>query len=180
MTASLNAQTLVLDPSYRPCGVVSWQDAVTMLWTDKVDVVAEYEHTIRSASLEMGTPAVIRLKRGFKRDVKPVKFSRVNIYARDEYRCQYCGEKRPTDELTYDHVLPRSRGGKTTWTNIVTCCHDCNARKSNRTPIEAGMRLRKEPVQPKAAPEVMLEFSRRNIPDAWRDYLYWTGELDSE
>lgn len=177
MTANLDTRTLVLDQAYRPCGVVSWMDAVTAVFNDKADVLEEYEHVIHSPTMT-NKPAVIRLRRAFKREVKPVKFSRVNVYARDEYRCQYCGERKPTDELTYDHVLPRSRGGKTTWTNIVTCCHDCNREKKNRTPEEAGMRLLKKPVQPKAAPEIMLEFSRRSIPDAWRDYVYWTIELD--
>ena len=178
MTAMFD-RTLLLDPSYRPIDVVSWEDAITMLWTEKADVLEEYEHVIHSPT---GTnkPAVIRLRRAFKREVKPVKFSRVNIYARDGYRCQYCGESCASEELTYDHVLPRSRGGKTDWTNIVSCCDDCNAMKKNRTPAEAGMRLLKKPVQPVAMPEILFEVSRRNIPDAWRDYVYWMGDLDEE
>lgn len=176
---NLDTRTLVLDQSYRPCGVVDWTDAVTMIFTSKVDVLSEYEHVIHAPS---GTqrPAVIRLKRAFHREVKPVKFSRVNVYARDGYACMYCGLKKPTDELTYDHVVPRSRGGKTVWTNIVTCCSICNANKKNRTPEEAGMRLLKKPVQPRAQPEVMLEFSNRSIPDAWRDFVYWTQELECD
>lgn len=178
MTANFDA-TLVLDRGHQPVNVVSWEEAITMLFTDKADVLEEYEHVIHSPS---GTqkPAVIRLRRSFKREVKPVKFSRVNVYARDEYRCQYCGERKATEDLTYDHVLPRSRGGRTEWSNIVTCCHDCNREKKNRTPAEAGMPLLSKPVQPKATPDLQLEFSRRSIPDAWRDYVYWTSELDDE
>ncbi|MGN6103643.1 MAG: HNH endonuclease [Kofleriaceae bacterium] len=173
-----DAQTLVLDQSYRPVGVVHWTDAITMLFTNKVEVVAEYDGFVRSALLVIKMPAVVRLLRAFRRHKKPVKFSRVNIYGRDDYRCQYCGERRKLGELTYDHVVPRSRGGKTEWTNIVTACGDCNGRKANRTPEQAGMRLLKKPVQPTQTPAVVLEISRANVPDAWRDYLYWTGELE--
>src|SRR3989442_672074 len=77
-----------------------------------------------------------------RRYAKPWKFPCVNIYARDGYRCQYCGAKCGIDQLTYDHVIPRSRGGRTTWDNIVSCCYTCNANKANRTPAEARMTLR--------------------------------------
>jgi 5-methylcytosine-specific restriction endonuclease McrA len=108
-----------------------------------------------------------------------VRFSRVNIYARDQYRCQYCGQRRPLEELTYDHVVPRSQGGRTCWTNIVTACHDCNMAKGGRTPQQAGMRLRNQPEQPTWLPAVVIRLSSRSVPDTWREYLYWTGELET-
>lgn len=173
------SQTLVLDPGYRPIAVVHWTDAITMLFTNKVEVVAEYDGFVRSTLLVIKMPAVVRLLRSFKRHKKPVKFSRVNIYGRDNYQCQYCGIKQGLGELTYDHVVPRSQGGKTEWTNIVTACAPCNGKKGGRTPAQARMKLRKQPVQPTQTPSVVLEVSRTNVPDAWRDYLYWTGELDA-
>jgi len=171
-------QTLVLDQSYRPLEIVHWTRAVTLFFQGKCEIVSEYDGFIRSTSLVIKMPAVVRLLRMFRRHKKPVKFSRVNIYGRDDYRCLYCGERKRMQELTYDHVVPRSQGGKTTWTNIATACEDCNSKKANRTPAQAGMRLRKQPVQPVDLPAIVIELSRESVPDAWRDFLYWTGELD--
>lgn len=173
-----DAQTLVLDQGYQPVGVVHWTAAITMLFTDKAEVVSEYDGFVRSQLLVIKIPAVVRLLRAFRRRKKPVKFSRVNVLGRDDYRCQYCGDRKKMAELTYDHVVPRSRGGKTEWTNIVSCCVTCNARKANRTPEQAGMKLLKKPVQPTQTPALVLEISRRNVPDAWRDFLYWTGSIE--
>lgn len=173
-------QTLVLSQGYEPVEIVSWQRAITLLFLGKVEVVEEYNRNIKTTSLVIKIPAVVRLLRAFRRHRKPVKFSRVNIYGRDDYRCQYCGDARTINELTYDHVVPRSRGGKTNWLNIVTCCQDCNRRKANRTPGEAGMKLLKQPAQPTAMPTLVVTVNRESVPDAWRDYLYWTGELDHD
>lgn len=176
----MNANTLVVDQGYAPVKVVTWQRAIQLLFLGKVEVIEEYDGFVRSTLLVMKIPAVVRLLKGFRRPKKPVKFSRVNIYGRDDYRCQYCGDKCEMAELTYDHVLPRAQGGKTEWTNIVSACADCNSKKANRTPEQARMRLLKKPVQPVSAPVMMVEISRQNVPDAWRDYLYWTGALDEE
>lgn len=176
----MNAQTLMLDQGYAPVGVIPWQRAIQMLSLGKCEVVEEYDHEIRSQFLVIKIPAVVRLLRVFRKRKKPVKFSRVNIYGRDDYRCQYCGKKFSMSELTYDHVVPRSQGGKTTWTNIVSACDRCNAKKRDQTPEQAGMKLLKKPVQPVDVPSIVIEVSRRSVPDAWRDYLYWTGSLDEE
>lgn len=173
-------QTLMLDRGGAPLKVISWQRAIQLLTLGKVEVVEEYSNEVRSRYLVIKIPAVVRLLKAFRRRIAPVKFSRVNIYARDHYRCQYCGEKHQLEDLTYDHVLPRSRGGRTTWTNIVTCCAPCNRRKANRTPAESGMRLKREPVQPQVAPAILVAISTTSVPDAWRDYLYWTGALDED
>jgi 5-methylcytosine-specific restriction endonuclease McrA len=173
-------QTLMLSQSYEPVKVIPWQRAIQLLTLGKVEVVEEYDREVRSTYLVIKIPAVVRLLRAFRRHRKPVKFSRVNIYGRDDYACQYCGAKRPIDDLTYDHVLPRSRGGRTTWSNIVTCCSRCNLKKADRTPAEAGMVLRREPKQPVDLPAVVIEVSKKSVPDAWRDYLYWTGSLDED
>jgi len=174
---STQAQTLLLAQTYEPIKLISWRRALTLLTLGKVEVLEEYDRDVRTVSLVIKVPAVVRLLRTFRRHQKPVKFSRVNIYARDSYRCQYCGKRTSISELTYDHVVPRAQGGRTTWTNIVTCCYDCNRRKGNRTPEQAGMRLRSRPVQPRWVPSVAIRLSTRSVPEAWRDYLYWTGTL---
>ena len=173
-------RTLVLSPGYEPVKIVSWQRAITLLFLGKVEVIEEYDRDIKSTSLVIKIPAVVRLLAAIRRHKQPVKFSRVNIYGRDRYTCQFCGDKKPIAELTYDHVVPRSQGGKTTWTNIVTACEACNRKKANRTPAQAGMRLLAQPVQPKALPALVITVSKESVPDAWRDYLYWTGELDHD
>lgn len=178
--APAHTATLLLSQSYEPIKIISWQRAITLLFLGKVEVVEEYAHDVRSVTVVIKIPAVVRLLRAFRRHHKPVKFSRVNIYARDGYTCQYCGVRLSVSELTYDHVVPRSQGGATDWTNIVTCCHECNRVKGGRTPRQAGMQLRALPVQPNWVPAVTIRVSLRSVPDAWRDYLYWTGELDRE
>lgn len=172
-------QTLVLNQGYQPVDIVPWHDAITALFLGKVEVIEEYDREVRSTYLVIKVPAVVRLLKKIRHRSKPVKFSRVNIYGRDDYRCQYCGVRQAMHELTYDHVVPRSRGGKTNWENIVTACSPCNEKKANRTPEQAGMRLKKRPVQPVDVPTVLIQVSRESAPAAWRDYLYWTGELDS-
>jgi len=174
-----STRTLLLNQGYEPIKIISWQRAMTLLTLDKVEVVEEYDTQIRASSMIVQVPAVVRLRRAFRRHAKPVKFSRVNIYARDAHRCQYCGAKCTLGELTYDHVIPRSHGGRTWWDNIVSACYTCNARKANRTPGEAGMKLLAAPTRPTWMPAVQIRISARSIPDAWRDYVYWTGEIDN-
>lgn len=173
-------QTLVLSQGFEPVKIVSWQRALTLFFLGKVEVIEEYDRDVKTTSLAIKIPAVVRLLRAFRRHPKPVKFSRINIYGRDKYTCQYCGVKKSIGDLTYDHVVPRSRGGRTMWTNIATCCQLCNRKKANRTPEEAGMRLLKAPAQPTATPVLVVAMSRTSAPDAWRDYMYWTSELDQD
>jgi 5-methylcytosine-specific restriction endonuclease McrA len=173
-------RTLVLSQGFEPVRIVPWQRAITLLFLGKVELIEEYDRDIKTTSIAMKVPAVVRLLGAFRRHKKPVKFSRINIYGRDNYSCQYCGVKKRLFELTYDHVVPRTLGGKTTWTNIVSCCSDCNRKKGGRTPDQAGMKLLKAPIQPAATPVLVLAVSRESVPDAWRDYLYWTGELDAD
>jgi len=175
-----DTRTLVLSQSYEPVKVISWRRALTLLTLGKVEVLEEYDWSIRTVTVVVKAPAVVRLLRTFRRRRQVVKFSRVNIYARDKYACQYCHEKKPIAELTYDHVVPRRLGGRTEWTNIVTACQDCNLRKGARTPAQAHMPLRTAPVRPDWVPAVAITVSLHSAPDAWRDYLYWTGELTDE
>ena len=107
------ARTLVLDLGYQPLRIVSWQRAVTMLFEGKVEVVEEYDEDIRSVSVTIKMPAVVRLLRALRGRKKAVKFSRINVMTRDRFRCQYCGLQLPMSRLNYDHVVPRSQNSKT-------------------------------------------------------------------
>jgi 5-methylcytosine-specific restriction endonuclease McrA len=170
-------QVLLLSISYEPIKVIDWKRAITLVFLGKVEVIEEYGDDIHSVSFTIKLPSVVRLLNSVKRNIKPVKFSRQNIYARDKYKCQYCGEKFPPEDLTYDHVLPKSRGGRTEWANIVTCCIGCNRKKGGRTPGEASMKLLKKPVMPSWVPAIRIVIGFRQVPQTWREYLYWNVEL---
>jgi 5-methylcytosine-specific restriction endonuclease McrA len=180
-------ETLVLSMGYEPVARVPWQRAVTLLFMGKVEVVEEYaDKEVRAVTFTLKMPAVVRFLRALRGKKSAVKFSRQNVYARDAGRCQYCAKRVGRSEATYDHVVPRSHGGKTTWENIVIACVECNQKKGGRTPVQASMRLRSVPVRPKKLPEA-LTFTvcfREGMPDAWRSWLrdmtYWNGELESE
>lgn len=171
--------TLLLDQSYQAVAAISWQRAVTLLTLGKVEVIEEYEdHELRSRTWVIKMPAVVRLVNRFRRSKQKVKFSRTNILARDGWKCQYCKCKLTTDTVTYDHVVPKSRGGKTCWENIVSSCSPCNCKKANKTPQEAKMKLRKQPVMPKWVPVFSIS-TKGSIPDQWASYLYWMSELEN-
>jgi len=167
----MTAQTLLLTPWMIPHKIISWQTAVTMSFLGKVDVIEEYDEDIRSPTLAIKTPAVVRLRRPISGMKRGVKFSRINVFARDDFRCQYCGAKRAVHGLNYDHVVPRVQGGKTVWENIVTSCYECNSRKRGRTPEQAGMKLLRAPVKPKALPmTTVIPRHQGSIPEAWSPY----------
>jgi 5-methylcytosine-specific restriction endonuclease McrA len=167
-------QTLVLNATYEPLRVVSWQKAVTLLFQDKVEVVAQYEREIRGVTVRLRLPAVLRLLRHarMRRPYAHVPFSRTNVYARDGHRCQYCGRPFSPTDLTFDHVMPVARGGHKGWDNIVTCCIPCNRHKGDRTPEEAGLRLMRRPYRPNAPPLLAREGSLPSAPESWRDFLF--------
>lgn len=170
-------RVLLLNITYEPLKVIDWKKAVTLLCLGKVEVLEEYNREIRSVSFTLKLPSVVRLLQMIKRPKSPVRFSRQNIYARDRYQCQYCGCKYPSEDLTYDHVIPKSRGGRTQWENIVTCCVECNRKKGGRTPHEASMRLVREPCRPSWVPAIRITIGFKQIPENWRDYLYWNVEI---
>lgn len=164
-------RVLVLCPSYVPHKVISWERAIIMYFLGKVDVVESYDEELRSPSLTMQMPAVVRLKRQPQAARRSIKFSRVNVFTRDNFRCQYCGSRKRAQELNYDHVVPRHRGGRTTWENIVSSCYPCNSRKANRTPEQAGMRLLRAPYTPKALPFTLPRFDPRDLPPVWAQWV---------
>ncbi len=171
-------QVLLLNATFEPLKVIDWKRAIRLLTLGKVEVLKEYDRQIRSVSFAVKLPSVLRLLRFVRYRKKEVKFSRVNIYARDGFRCQYCGKKSESQDLTFDHVVPKRHGGRTEWTNIVTSCYRCNRRKGGNTLKGAGLRLIKRPVKPDWVPFIMITIGVRSVPDSWRDYLYWTVELE--
>lgn len=173
-------RTLVLDQGYQPHRVVSWQRAVTMLFAGKVEVLEAYDEEVRSPSISLGMPAVVRLLRALRARRHRIRFSRMNVALRDDFRCQYCSTKLPLRELTFDHVVPRTRGGKTTWENVVMACRPCNGRKGARTPVDAGMTLRKPPLRPRYLPAATFQVQLGgDVPDAWTQWVsYWNASPD--
>ncbi len=178
-------ETLVLNATYEPVGRVSWQRAITLLFSGKVEVVEEYEdHKVRSVTFEIKVPAVVRFLRVLKRRKPVIRFSRENVYARDNGKCQYCTKPVSRAEATYDHVVPKAQGGKTCWENIVISCVSCNQAKGGRTPDQARMKLHVVPVRPtKLSHAIRLTFTwEKGMPASWKNWLrdltYWHGELE--
>jgi 5-methylcytosine-specific restriction endonuclease McrA len=163
-------KTLLLTPWMTPHNIVSWQTAITLHFLGKVEILEEYDEEIRSPSLILRAPAVARLKTPVGSIKRGVKFSRVNVFTRDNFRCQYCGERKTMRELNYDHVIPRMQGGRTVWDNIVTSCYSCNDRKAGRTPEQAGMRLLRAPYRPKTLPISYLPIDIKSVPMEWAGY----------
>jgi 5-methylcytosine-specific restriction endonuclease McrA len=163
--------------SYYPLSLWSWQDAIKAAYLDRVTIVAEYDHTVRSQREEIRIPSVIVLK-DFVQPQKRVAFTRFNLFLRDEFCCQYCGAK---GDLTFDHVIPRAHGGITSWENVVAACSPCNLRKGSRSLRDCGLQLNRKPRQP--APEEMHSHGRRFPPnhlhESWLDFLYWDAELEA-
>lgn len=167
----MKKQTLVLNASYEVMKIVSWKKAVTWYFLDKVDIIEEYSENIRTPSIEMKIPAVVKYKKLIKPKYRSLKFSRPNIYARDNYTCQYC-TRYCKAKITLDHVIPKSRGGPSSWINCVACCVECNVKKADKTPKEAGMRLIQEPRQPNPMEAFALSVRSKviKIPDVWKNY----------
>jgi 5-methylcytosine-specific restriction endonuclease McrA len=162
------SHVLVLNASYEPLNVTSVRRAHVLVYKGKAEVIEKLGKPLRSAASEHVWPHVIRLL-SYVRVPKSVqrKISRRALFARDRWRCQYCGTE--SGKLTLDHVVPRSRGGESIWENVVTSCAPCNLRKGNRTIEEAGMRLHAIPRMP--APTLFVTLSAPRIPDGWNRYL---------
>lgn len=164
-------RTLLLNSWGLPHAILSWEDAICLVYQEKVVVMEEYDQTISSPTVTYYIPAVIQLKTAVPTMKKGVKFSPMNIHTRDGFRCQYCGERKLLKELNLDHVVPRKQGGKTCWENIVTSCIPCNSRKGCRTPEQAGMRLLRKPARPHSLPLHAVYVDSNRIPEIWTSYL---------
>jgi 5-methylcytosine-specific restriction endonuclease McrA len=173
LPATLPSTTLLLNSTYEPLQVISWQRAVTMLWLGKVEVVRTYKGVLRAVSWTIRQPAVVRLVNFVRRHRVRIGFSRRNVFVRDGFTCQYCGVRLPVGELTCDHVTPRSVGGESNWDNLVAACGPCNYRKGNRTPEQARMHLRRKPSRPDALSPARIGVGASNAPEQWREFLAW-------
>ena len=205
MTAWLdNSPALVLNADYRPLSYYPlslwpWREVVKGVFLERVDIVAEYEHSSTRATCRRSRqrdgcarkpprrrgawrlPSVISLKAYVPKARRPA-FTRFNVFLRDSFSCQYCGVHQRSENLTFDHVVPRSRGGGTNWSNVVTACASCNLRKGNRTAVQSRMHPRNPPRMPTTfeLQRVGRQFPPNYLHESWRDYLYWDTELQSE
>lgn len=165
------SRVLMLNSSYMPLALIDWMRAICLIVQEKAESVVEGDATVSSPSTSMNIPAIIRLNTSVYPTKRRVRLSRKNVLLRDGHTCQYCKQAFSKHMMNLDHVMPRSRGGQTRWTNIVASCIDCNTRKGNRTPEEAGMKLLREPVPPNWTLAQEIAHSIQDIPEAWEPYL---------
>ena len=196
ISALLRRPTLILNRNWQPVNVATVARALVMLWNETVRVVDPIDYQlyswsdwsrlvpeddepfIQAVSLRLRVPEVVTLNEYDRLPAKSVSFSRRNVFKRDRYTCQYCGVQPGSGELTIDHILPRSHGGESTWENCVLACLQCNKRKADRTPGQAGMRLRNEPGRPRWKPL----YAPQNVRiESWTKFIseaYWNVELE--
>lgn len=174
-------RVLLLNAGYEPLRILSWQRAFVLVFQGKVEILEEYKASVRTVSRQFNIPAVIRMRRwiNLKRQAPVIRFSRANLYERDEYRCQYCYKRFPERELTLDHVLPVVRGGKKTWENIVSACIRCNQKKGDRTPEEAGLKMLRRPQMPRWLPGTFGSVRTKAAPELWFPYLAMAVSQDT-
>lgn len=184
-----NSKCLVLNADYTPLGIISWKKA--LVWSVKYDSSHKFsiqiidfyknDYIVGTNNKKYPIPAVAKTEKYFRINNYRIKFSRKNLFIRDNYSCQYCGLQKDVSQLTYDHVIPKSLwnhniGSPTSWTNIVTACSDCNRKKRNRTPKQANMPLKNLPVIPQKSTKYLpvthhLSKIRSDIPEEWVLYL---------
>jgi len=180
-TSPESCPALVLNADYRPLSYYplslwSWQEAVKAVFLDRVNILSHYDTIVHSPSIDFRLPSVVSLK-SYVKPARYPAFTRFNVFLRDRFACQYCGRR---GDLTFDHLVPRSRGGRTTWTNVVTACSSCNLKKGGKLPEEANMFPAQHPVCPTV---YELHQNGRHFPpnylhESWQDYLYWDTELE--
>lgn len=197
---ALEASVLVLNRFYMPIRVVNVRRAMTLLYRDCAEVIGhgesqyvsydfeswcEYsqlvacdrqpgEDYIRAVDFDLQVPRIVRLTRFDRMPQQSVRFSRKNLFARDDYQCQYCGKRVPAQRLSIDHVIPRSHGGPTTWENVVACCLRCNSHKGGRTPQQARMSLLRHPAHPRVNP-LLAQSIRDPRYECWKTFIHAAG-----
>lgn len=165
--------------SYLPLSIWSWQEAVKAIFRGTVSVVSEYDREISSPSMSMHLPSVLVMNE-YVTEKRTPSFTRFNLFLRDHWRCQYCGDKFRTQALTFDHVVPRAKGGGTSWENIVAACQPCNTQKGSKLPYDCNMHPLHEPREP-SIHELQVyaqKFPPNFLHDSWEDFLYWDSELE--
>lgn len=201
MTAALSRSALVLNKRWVPIQLATMKEAISLVakghamivepgtyathdilsWNDASKAQAKFgDAVIRSCKLALVPPEVIVLTQYDGQAQRSVVFSRKNLFKRDKYTCQYCGVQPGPEELTMDHILPRSKGGVSSWENTVLACIECNKVKADKTPEEAGMRLRKVPRKPSWT-KIMAQIHPRDRKESWEKFLsraYWEVELE--
>lgn len=208
MASALDSNVLVLNRNYMAIQITTAKRAFCLLFKEAAEVISfsdnetmssydidswlelsalrselgeeeENEDYVRAVSFDIQVPRIIRLLFYDRLPKKDVKFNRRNIFSRDGNRCQYCGKRMPTSELSLDHIIPRSQGGQATWTNIACCCTDCNVKKGGRTPAEAGMKLIHKPFKPRRSPVLKVKIQSEKYK-SWRHFVddaYWSVSL---
>lgn len=196
MSIKLSEPVMVINRGYQAIHVVQARKAISLLYQEVAEAIddglashpfgrwckmpldPQKYNTLRSPNLVVMIPHVIRLVKYDKLPIRDVMFNRKNIYGRDRYQCQYCGNHFKQEDLTFDHVIPKSKGGKNSFENVVTCCVSCNHKKGDRTPSGAGMKLLKTPVKPRWRSYVKIPLSRLKETKSrvWQEFLhkpYW-------
>ena len=164
----LNREVLVLNSNYSPMTICTARRAICLYFLDKVEVLSNYKETIKSPNLMVSLPSIIKIKDYVRYDNLSVDLNRKNLLERDNYICQYCGVKKVP--LTIDHIIPKSHGGKDSWDNLVAACKPCNQKKGNKSPVGAGMDLKKKPKPPNR-----LHYFHRFVKEKqndWKPYLF--------
>lgn len=168
VNGKLNQPVLVLNNSYEPIQVSTVKRAITLTLLHKAEMIEATGEKLHSISQEYDVPSVIRILKYVRLPFALNEVSRKNILIRDNYQCQYCGARGVP--LTIDHIIPKDRGGRDTWENLITACLRCNNKKGNRTPQEASMKLLSKPTRPNRIHQIRFKVSR--VFDSWKPYLF--------
>ncbi len=163
-------RTLLLDNAFLPVKIVAWEKAMILFLTGRAEVIEEYSDLkIRSPRVTFNLPKILRLF-SRNRSLNEVKFNRHNVFYRDNFMCQYCGDKFLQKDLTLDHVIPRSKGGTTSWENVVSCCSICNHKKGDKMPEDFHIKLKRKPYKPRWTPGTSIK-PHKNDPHEWLDWI---------
>ena len=162
------SEVLVLNFTYEALNITSFQRAVKLIFSGKAEIVRNRERFLASPTYAMRMPSIIRMLYYIRRPIQKIALTKKNVLIRDDHKCQYCGVHGAL--MTVDHIVPKSRGGPSTWENLCCACMRCNNRKNNRTPTEANMALKRKPRQPKYIPWIQIK--RNTLPDEWGKFLF--------
>ncbi len=167
-------RVLTLGSNYEPIGTISWQKAISLLFLNKIIPLEEYDTEVHSTSFSLKIPSVVVMKTTRGKKINSVRFSRKNVWLRDEGTCQYCAKQININNFTLDHINPKVYGGKTTWDNVVVCCESCNQKKADKTLKDVGFKLLKQPKKPHSLPfvnEIKGFYNENYLHPSWKFWL---------